>query len=152
MRLKPALLLTPALLLLPGAARPADGLLPGLWQERFRIEFIDTTGKSSPDSAPQDSAERNCYSAADVAALAKILLEGAENLCTIANFSMHDGKIGMDMSCRFAADATYAGRAEGTYSSDAYALEGIMHPEGSFHGMDVRASMSANRLGACPKE
>lgn len=134
---------------LASAQTAPGGLLPGLWAEKFTMQITKINGQSVAN-APEVDSDTSCYTARDVADPKRLLLAGAEQECSISDFSMNDGKISMSVSCAFTSGPTMNGDLHGTYTPTSFDLHGMMNSHDA-NPAEVTASMSARRTGICKK-
>jgi hypothetical protein len=134
---------------LADAQSAPSGLAPGKWEEKLTMQITKTAGQAT-EKPPQISTEANCYTDQDVADPKRMFLAGAETDCTLSNFSMSGGRIGMSATCSFAPDVTMSGNFQGNYTSTSYGLRGVMSSQGA-NPTEVTASMSARRVDVCRK-
>ncbi|MES2444849.1 MAG: DUF3617 family protein [Pseudomonadota bacterium] len=141
------LILLGALAIATGASAqtgPQDGLTQGRWRQAFMMQM--RLPGSDTLTPPQSQTQIDCFGERDVADPRRILLVGAEEVCTISDFAMTGGKIRLSASCTFAPDAVYSGDLTGSYSATAFDLGGEMRgPD----GVVIVAAMKAERLGPC---
>jgi hypothetical protein len=124
-----------------------DSLLPGAWNQAFKIRLIDP---SSPDSSapPETSTETDCLTQEDVADLRRVLLAGAEEDCSVSNLSVAEGKVSMSVTCKFGPGMDFAGDFQGTYEPTMFDMRGVMRSKED-NSLSIEAEMSARRVGVC---